>query len=195
MCLDQPQLIILDEPTNHLDIDSREALVRAINVFDGAVILITHDPHLVETVADQLWLVRNGSVDMFDGDLDEYRQLLIEQRRAEQRSQRIDTSDPAHSDSARKERRRLSAENRAALAPLKRLVEQAEKQMEKLSAVIAKIEQDLANPALYVDNSQHRKISDLQIKLAEQRKKLEQTEEDWLAATTDYEEAMQASAS
>lgn len=195
MCLDNPQLIILDEPTNHLDIDSRESLVRAINAFDGAVILITHDPHLVEMAADRLWLVRNGAVEAFDGDLDEYRQLLIEQRRAEQRGSRTNDTDPANSEAARKERRRQSAEARAALAPLKRAAEQAEKQMEKTAATITKIEQDLANPDLYADNSQHKKISDLQIKLADHRKKLEHLEEEWLMAVAAYEEASAASES
>ena len=73
MCLDEPQLLILDEPTNHLDIDSREALVEAINDFPGAVIVISHDRHLVELVADSLWLVADGRVRPYEGDLDDYR--------------------------------------------------------------------------------------------------------------------------
>ena len=78
---DAPQLLILDEPTNHLDIDAREALVRALADFEGAVLLITHDPHLVELVADRLWLVADGTVRPFDGDLDDYRALLAERAR------------------------------------------------------------------------------------------------------------------
>ncbi len=78
---DAPQLLILDEPTNHLDIDAREALVRALADFTGAVLLITHDPHLVELVADRLWLVADGTVRAFDGDLDDYRALLTERAR------------------------------------------------------------------------------------------------------------------
>ena len=74
---DAPQLLILDEPTNHLDIDAREALVKALADFQGAVLLITHDPHLVELVADRLWLVADGTVRPFDGDLDDYRALLV----------------------------------------------------------------------------------------------------------------------
>ena len=76
-----PQLLILDEPTNHLDIDAREALVKALADFQGAVLLITHDPHLVELVADRLWLVADGTVRPFDGDLDDYRALLAERAR------------------------------------------------------------------------------------------------------------------
>ena len=78
---DAPQLLILDEPTNHLDIDAREALVKALADFQGAVLLITHDPHLVELVADRLWLVADGTVRPFDGDLDDYRALLAERAR------------------------------------------------------------------------------------------------------------------
>ena len=78
---DAPQLLILDEPTNHLDIDAREALVKALADFEGAVLLITHDPHLVELVADRLWLVADGTVRPFDGDLDDYRVLLSERAR------------------------------------------------------------------------------------------------------------------
>src|SRR6185437_12436128 len=76
-----PQLLILDEPTNHLDIDAREALVKALADFQGAVLLITHDPHLVELVAERLWLVADGTVRPFDGDLDDYRALLAERAR------------------------------------------------------------------------------------------------------------------
>jgi len=78
---DAPQLLILDEPTNHLDIDAREALVKALAEFSGAVLLITHDPHLVELVADRLWLVHDGTVQAYDGDLDDYRGLLAERGR------------------------------------------------------------------------------------------------------------------
>ena len=78
---DAPQILILDEPTNHLDIDAREALVKALADFEGAVLLITHDPHLVELVADRLWLVADGTVRPFDGDLDDYRVLLSERAR------------------------------------------------------------------------------------------------------------------
>ena len=86
MCLDAPQLLILDEPTNHLDIDSREALVEAVNEFPGAVIVISHDRHLVELVADRLWLVDDGRVRPYDGDLDDYRRLLLETSRRAGRS-------------------------------------------------------------------------------------------------------------
>jgi ATP-binding cassette subfamily F protein 3 len=74
---DAPNLIILDEPTNHLDIDSRAALIRALNDFPGAVILISHDRHLIEATVDRLWIVRDGTVSSFDGDLEDYRQEVV----------------------------------------------------------------------------------------------------------------------
>ena len=104
---DAPQLLILDEPTNHLDIDARDALVKALADFQGAVLLITHDPDLVELVADRLWLVADGTVKPFDGDLDDYRALLVERARPAAKAGAV----------TRKDDRRERAEARAALAP------------------------------------------------------------------------------
>ena len=81
MSLETPHILLLDEPTNHLDIDSRQALVQAINEFAGAVVLISHDPHLIELTVDRFWLVADGTVKSFDGDMDDYRKLLTEERR------------------------------------------------------------------------------------------------------------------
>src|SRR3546814_14117232 len=90
MSREAPHVLILDEPTNHLDIDSRQALVQALSEFEGAVILVSHDPNLVELAADRLWLVADGSVSAYDGDMDDYRKLLLEQRRLERSRQRAD---------------------------------------------------------------------------------------------------------
>ncbi|MDD3288177.1 MAG: ATP-binding cassette domain-containing protein [Alphaproteobacteria bacterium] len=81
MSFDAPHILLLDEPTNHLDMDAREALMQALNNYTGAVILVSHDPHLVECVADQLWLVAEGKCVPFDGDLEDYRELVIRQRK------------------------------------------------------------------------------------------------------------------
>jgi ATP-binding cassette subfamily F protein 3 len=136
---DAPQLLILDEPTNHLDIDAREALVKALADFQGAVLLITHDPHLVELIADRLWLVADGSVRPFDGDLDDYRALLAERARP---AAKVDAS-------TRRDDRRERAEARAALAPLRRQAKEAEATLARLAAERAAIEARLADPALY----------------------------------------------
>ena len=136
---DAPHLLILDEPTNHLDIDAREALVRALADFQGAVLLITHDPHLVSLVADRLWLVADGTVRNFEGDLDEYRVLLAERARPP----RTDTT-PTRTDD-----RRARAEARQAVAPLRRLVKDAEARIAKLNDERKRIEAKLADPTLY----------------------------------------------
>jgi ATP-binding cassette subfamily F protein 3 len=135
---DAPQLLILDEPTNHLDIDAREALVKALADFAGAVLLITHDPHLIELVADRLWLVAGGTVRSFDGDLEDYRALLADRAR------------PPPADSPRRrDERRERADARAALAPLRRQARDAEARLERLAAERSAIEARLADPAMY----------------------------------------------
>ena len=135
-----PQLLILDEPTNHLDIDAREALVKALADFQGAVLLITHDPHLVELIAERLWLVADGTVRPFDGDLDDYRALLAERARP---TIKLDAGN-------RRDERRERADARAALAPLRRQARDAEARLARLAAERAAIEKTLADPALYV---------------------------------------------
>lgn len=133
---DAPQLLILDEPTNHLDVDARDALVKALSDFQGAVLLITHDPNLVEMVADRLWLVGEGTVKPFDGDLDDYRALLIERARPAVRANAA----------TRKDDRRERAETRAALAPICKKAQDAEQRLAVLSAERAHIEAKLADP-------------------------------------------------
>ena len=98
-------MLILDEPTNHLDIDACDALVRALSDFAGAVLLITHDPHLVELVADRLWLVDEGTVRPYEGDMDDYRALLAKKGRVQK---------PASAGLSRKDERRARADARAA---------------------------------------------------------------------------------
>ncbi len=136
---DAPQLLILDEPTNHLDMDARDALVRALAAFEGAVLLITHDPHLVELVADRLWLVADGTVRNFDGDMDEYRAFLAERARPVAKAEAPN----------RRDDRRDRAEVRAQQAPLRRQAKDAEASMAKLAAEKARLEARLADPALY----------------------------------------------
>ncbi|MDP9095887.1 MAG: ABC-F family ATP-binding cassette domain-containing protein, partial [Pseudomonadota bacterium] len=136
---DAPQLLILDEPTNHLDIDAREALVRALAAFEGAVLLITHDPHLVDLVADRLWLVADGTARAFDGAMDEYRALLADRGRPPGK-----TEAPT-----RRDDRRDRAEIRAQQAPLRRQAKNAETLMAKLAMEKTRLETKLADPAMY----------------------------------------------
>jgi ATP-binding cassette subfamily F protein 3 len=137
---DAPQLLILDEPTNHLDIDAREALVRALADFGGAVILITHDPHLVELAADRLWLVADGTVKSFDGDLEEYRQIL---------GNRGDRTAGRAEETGKRDDRKDRAEARAALAPVKARIAEIEKRLDQLKREDALIGQKLSDPKAY----------------------------------------------
>ncbi|NRG18929.1 ABC-F family ATP-binding cassette domain-containing protein [Rhizobiales bacterium] len=178
-------LLILDEPTNHLDIDSREALIHAINGFDGAVILISHDRHLVEACADRLWLVANGGVKAFDGDMDDYRRLILSRDEKPKNGGK-----PQVDDSDRKsaqDRRREAAERRSQLAPLRKEIAACEKEMEKQQALISKCDAALANADLYARDPAKA------IKLAKDRsdaeKKLAEIEERWLELSSEYEGA------
>ena len=88
MTYNAPQLLILDEPTNHLDIDGREALITALNEYNGSVILITHDIHLIELIADNLWLVKDGTCKPYDGDLEDYKNLLLNKNQPKEKEQK-----------------------------------------------------------------------------------------------------------
>jgi ATP-binding cassette subfamily F protein 3 len=142
---DAPQLLILDEPTNHLDIDAREALVRALAEYKGAVLLISHDPHLVELVADRLWLVADGRVTSYEGDMEEYRTLLADRARGGGAA----SSASADGGGGRAAERQGRALTRAQLAPLRTRLKEIEKQIERLNLETKLIEKKLGDPATY----------------------------------------------
>ena len=137
-----PQLLLLDEPSNHLDIDSRESLIQALNAFEGAVLLVTHDRHLIEPVADRLWLVAEGTVQPFEGDMADYRRLLLGQRRGG--GQQAQEAPQARG----KEKRRASADARAAGAHLRKKARDAEAALERLTREKTALEQRLADPVV-----------------------------------------------
>ena len=170
---DAPHLLILDEPTNHLDIDAREALVKALAEYEGAVLLITHDPHLVELVADRLWLVADGTVRDFDGDLDEYRALLAERARAGSR----DEATPAGGAKAAERRERV--QTRAQLAPLRQRLQEVEKLLERLGLEAKLIEKRLADPDTYAKRSSE-DIAWATTRRAAVAKEVAALEEEWL---------------
>jgi ATP-binding cassette subfamily F protein 3 len=167
---DAPQLLILDEPTNHLDIDAREAMVKALAEFSGAVLLITHDPDLVELVADRLWLVGDGTVKAYDGDLDDYRSLLVERARP-----------PRAEATPRRAERRERADARAALAPLRKQAKAAETRVTTLLAERAALEAKLADPSAYSDGRKT-EVAAIRVKLATIIRLVKQAEEAWIAA-------------
>ena len=178
---DAPHLLILDEPTNHLDIDAKEALIRALAEYTGAVLLITHDPHLVELVADRLWLVADGTAAAFDGDMDDYRQRLSGIIAAQ-------SARPEPPAASRQDDRRERAEARAALAPLRRIAQEAEKRIARLTAERARVEAILADPDFYAKRS-GADVTKGQMRLAELNRDIEAAEEEWLEASGALEAA------
>jgi ATP-binding cassette subfamily F protein 3 len=177
-----PHLLILDEPTNHLDIDSRAALIEAINAFAGAVILVSHDRYLLEACADRLWLVANGTVAPFDGDLDDYRALVLSKARDETERESKSAERPS-----RTEARRAAAERRAELAPLKRRITALESDMSKLGRRIAEIDQAMADPKLYERDPA--RVAILSKERADAAAALTAAEEQWLELSGEYESA------
>jgi ATP-binding cassette subfamily F protein 3 len=175
---EQPHILLLDEPTNHLDVDAREALVQALNTYDGAVVLVSHDAHLVELVCDRLWLVADGGCQAFEGDLSDYRDMLTESRRAKRRSEKADADEPETSAASKKEARRERAQQRAATADLRKSVKDHERRIEKLSADIEALEQRLASPEVYEGPTA--KLMELQLRHADFKAKLAEAEEAWL---------------
>jgi ATP-binding cassette subfamily F protein 3 len=188
MTREAPHILILDEPTNHLDIDSRQALISALNAFDGAVILISHDTHLVEMVADRLWRVHDGKCQPFNDDLKEYRRLLLEERRAANREANgIDKTDDRPTNDRRQERKN-KAERRTLLAPAKKRVQDAEKLLEKLNAQHEKLETALADPALY-EGDKADKVITLQKEMGTVSQRITDVEADWMQAMEMLEQA------
>jgi ATP-binding cassette, subfamily F, member 3 len=178
-----PHLVVLDEPTNHLDIDSRSALIAAINAYPGAVILVSHDRYLIEACADRLLLAADGRIAPFDGDLDDYRKLVLAERGATQAASK--RADGAFRRPARAEVRRAAAEQRIELAPLRRRIAEAEAAFERLNAEIARIDATLAEAGLFARDPA--KAAALAKARADSVSALAAAEEDWLKASADLE--------
>jgi len=178
-----PNLLILDEPTNHLDIDSRRALIEALNDYEGAVILISHDRYLIEATVDRLWLVNNGTVAAFEGDMDEYRDLIVSSgKKKEEKPQLIEDA------ATKADQRKLNAERRASLAPLKKKINEIESLTGKLEKLIQGLDAELADPVLY--EKAPAKAADKAKQRGEAAAKLAAAEEQWLELSSEYEEAM-----
>ncbi|WP_374763976.1 ABC-F family ATP-binding cassette domain-containing protein [Yunchengibacter salinarum] len=183
---EKPQILIMDEPTNHLDVDSREALAHAINGYDGAVVLISHDRHLVGACADRLWIVEDGDVTRFEGDLDGYRDHLLA-RRAEARA----ASRGPKADDPRRSARQDKAAVRKRLEPYRKAVSAAEARIQDLSEKQEKVRQRLADPALYDAGAQAR-LARFTDAARQVEQALAKAEEDWLDAQEALEGALEA---
>ncbi len=181
---DGPNLLILDEPTNHLDIDSREALVEALNEFPGAVILISHDRHLVEATVDRLWLVRNGGVENFDGDLDDYKAMILSGEISGTQGQRDKREQPKLN---KADARKLAAQRRIDYAPLAKKVKDAEGLIDKHHRVVELVEGSLAKPGLDAA-----KMMQLGKERTDAQNQKALAEENWLKLSEEYEAKMNA---
>ena len=181
-----PHLVVLDEPTNHLDIDSRAALIAALNSYAGAVILVSHDSHLIEACADRLMLVADGRVAPFDGDLDDYRRLVLAERGASGRN--ADRRENGPPRAGRADVRRAAAEKRVELAPLRRRIADAEATVAHLNAEISRIDAILAGSELFARDPA--KAAALAKTRANHASALTKAEEDWLEASALQESAI-----
>jgi ATP-binding cassette subfamily F protein 3 len=171
-----PNILLLDEPTNHLDIDSRQALVQAINEFPGAVVLISHDPHLIELTVDRFWLVKDGRCQPFDGDLNDYKEMILNPGRSEKAREKREKAEARPDGKTDGKSGRKGGE----AGDLKRQAEQSALAVRKLTEAMDLIEKKMADRRFYEEPAGV--IADWQRKHAEVAKRLEQAEEAWLQA-------------
>jgi ATP-binding cassette subfamily F protein 3 len=174
-----PNMIILDEPTNHLDIDSRAALAEAINEFPGAVIMVSHDRYLIESCADRLWVVADRTVTPYDGDLDDYRRMVLSAR-----GMRASSRPGTERGNGRDKQPRVKAEKRV---PLKQRISDAEAEIARINGIISKIDVALALPDLFQRDP--KQAAQLGKARASAASALQRAEEEWLAASSQYDEA------
>ena len=177
--IDAPHILILDEPTNHLDIESREALVLALNEYEGAVILVSHDTHLVESVADRLWLVKDGHVQSFDGDMDDYKKLIL---------QHAKTARPAKD--KKQDRKQASPSEKKKVNPvkLKSQAKELEAKLERLQKEKERLTAKMAAPDFY-SASDGAKIAEITTSLSDTIEAISEAEDMWLEVLDALEDA------
>ena len=185
----KPNLLLLDEPTNHLDLEMRHALVMALQGFEGAMVTVSHDRHMLKNTADEYYLVDNGTVTQFGYDLDEYYQWLLNANKEAAKKPEVESK--SHSSSNRKEQKRLEAEFRKSVQPLKKQIEKLEKSLDKYTDELSAIELQLADNDLYHDDNKA-KLTTLLSQQADVTPKLNQIEEDLLLSLEELEEKERA---
>ncbi len=195
---DKPHMLVLDEPTNHLDMEGRDQLVNAINEYPGAVMLISHDQHLIQSCADRLWLVANGRVAPFDGDMSDYRRLLLSERNQpgaiSLAQDRGESASRGEDEFRGKEARKAAAAARAALAPLRKKADDAERKIAEIEEKIAKLDAALADGSLFERDPERANL--ISRARAELGTRLERAEAAWLDLSEKYErESAKADAS
>ncbi len=182
----KPNLLLLDEPTNHLDLEVRHALTMAMQVFEGAVILVSHDRHLLRNTVDEFLLVANGCVSEFKGDLDDYQAWLIQQRRDLAPTKMVSRESKSLSADQKKEQKRLAAEQRAKLRPLKNKITSLEKTIDSLQVKLQEHEEILADADIYAAENKE-KLKKILASQAEDKALLEETEEQWMEKLEELE--------
>ncbi|HWU15951.1 MAG TPA: ABC-F family ATP-binding cassette domain-containing protein [Caulobacter sp.] len=170
VAMDAPHMLILDEPTNHLDIDSRRALLDALNDYEGAVILITHDRSLMELVADRLWLAADGTVKPFDGDMDDYAKFVLERAKQAVKPTQV-AREPVKAEPAAAPKKTIAIE------PLKRKIEAAEQVVTRQTRQVAELDAQLADPQLYKNPT---KVAELTRRRDNAKAKLDEAEATWM---------------
>ena len=182
----KPNLLLLDEPTNHLDLEVRHALTMALQEFEGAVILVSHDRHLLRNTVDEFLLVANGTVTEFTGDLNDYQQWLTEQRRNLSPDKMVSRENRSQSADEKKELKRLAAERRTALRPLKNSIANLEKQIDKLQASLSEFEEQLSDAQLYTTENKD-KLKKLLTIQASDKSQLDTAENQWMEKLEELE--------
>jgi len=187
MTADKPHILLLDEPTNHLDVASRQALIEAINDFAGAVVIVSHDPHVLELTVDRFWLVGGGGIETFAGDMDDYRALLLSRIGGTRRGSDGDDGRTAgdRPRGNRKEQRRGAAGRRDALAPLRKQLTAAERAVAAFDAEKVRLIAAMADPALY--NGDSAALAELTKRLAAVEAELGGAENTWAALQEDWD--------
>ncbi|WP_434000050.1 ATP-binding cassette domain-containing protein [Endozoicomonas sp.] len=183
----KPNLLLLDEPTNHLDLEMRHALTMALQTFEGAMILVSHDRNLLRSTTDDLFLVHGGRVESFEGDLEDYSVWLTQQRQEEKLESTSETVQSINSAQNRKEQKRLDAERRKQLRPMKKKVASLEQKLEKQQSLLADVESELANPMLY-EHSEKERLKSWLDQQTQYKKIIADIEEEWMEALEALEE-------
>ncbi|PKE29725.1 ABC transporter ATP-binding protein [Rahnella sp. AA] len=187
----RPNLLLLDEPTNHLDLDMRQALTEALIDFEGAMVVVSHDRHLLRSTTDDLYLVHGGKVEQFDGDLEDYQQWLVDIQRQESQQDAPAKDGGVNSAQSRKDQKRREADFRNQTQPLRKQITKLEAQMEKLTTELATIEERLADSAIY-DISRKADLTECLQQQTKVKGALEETEMTWLDAQEQLEELSKA---
>ncbi|CAK1739823.1 putative ATP-binding protein YheS [Vibrio crassostreae] len=188
----KPNLLLLDEPTNHLDLDMRQALTFALQTFEGAMVIVSHDRYLLRATTDDLYLVHDRQVAPFDGDLSDYYKWLTEQQKVERKEAQAlaPAKDGANSAAAKKEQKRKEAEFRKLTAPLRKKLTQFEKQMDKLTQALEEAEQELSDTSLY-EAENKAKLNKVLALQASSKSQLEEVEMDWMSTQEELEQMEQ----